>query len=149
MSGISFIGGTKFLFGACPHDEAPSTECHKKVECCASAKSTYMRTARLTDRQIDFLITYAVCKKRKYYFLITYGVRKKRKYCNRMSEKIKFSPFDECSCFVRLRRPNGQKKSVYLSGCTYVRGLSLWTQLLSKELANPHKIWWVSSMYEM
>ena len=28
-----------------------------------------------------------------FYFLITYGVCKKRKYCNRMSEK-KFSPFD-------------------------------------------------------
>ena len=30
------------------------------------------------------------------YFLITYGVCKKRKYCNRMSEKKKFSPFDKC-----------------------------------------------------
>ena len=35
-----------------------------------------------------------------FYFLITYGVCKKRKYCNRMSEKKKFSPFDKCSCFV-------------------------------------------------
>ena len=69
-------------------------------------------------------------------FLITYGVCKKRKYCNRMSEKKKFSPFDECSCFVNLKRQKEQKKkfrpsvclSVCLSGCTYVRGLFMWTQ---------------------
>ena len=38
-----------------------------------------------------------------------------------MSEK-KFSPFDECSCFVCLRRQNKQKKFpfVYLSGCLAV-----------------------------
>ena len=59
-----------------------------------------------------------------FYFLITYDVCKKRKYCNRMSEKKKFSPFDEFSCFVCLSRQNKQKNSfclsVCLSGCTYV-----------------------------
>ena len=68
-----------------------------------------------------------------FYFLITYGVCKKRKYCNRMSEK-KNSPIDECSCFVCLRRQNKQKKipSVCLSVCLivwlYVRGVFMWTQ---------------------
>ena len=39
--------------------------------------------------------------------------------------KKKFSPFDECSCFVRLRKQNKRKKfpsvclSVSLSGCTW------------------------------
>ena len=48
--------------------------------------------------------------------LITYGVCKKRKYCNRMSEKKKFSPFDKCLWFLCLRRQNKPKKiSVYLS----------------------------------
>ena len=56
-----------------------------------------------------------------FYFLITYGVCKKRKYCNRMSEK-KNSPFDKCSCFVCFRRQNKQKKiSVCLSVCLSVR----------------------------
>ena len=55
-----------------------------------------------------------------FYFLITHGGCKKRKNCNRMSEKKKFSPFDEC--FVCLRRQNKQKKiSVCLSGCLSVR----------------------------
>ena len=54
------------------------------------------------------------------YFLITYGVCKKRKYCNRMSErKKKFSLFDKCSCFVCLRRQNKQKK--FPSVCLSVR----------------------------
>ena len=36
--------------------------------------------------------------------------------------KKKFSPFDECSCFVCLRRQNKQKKiSICLSGCLAVR----------------------------
>ena len=53
-------------------------------------------------------------------FLITYGVCKKRKYCNRMSERKKFSPFDECSCFVCLRRQNKQRKFfVCMSVCTW------------------------------
>ena len=61
-----------------------------------------------------------------FYFLITYGVCKKRKYCNRMSKK-KISPFDKCSWFVCLRRQNKQKKiSVCLSVCLYVRGLFMW-----------------------
>ena len=57
-----------------------------------------------------------------FYFLMTYGVCKKRKYCNRMSEKRKISSFDECSCFVCLRRRNEQKKipSVRPSVCLYV-----------------------------
>ena len=43
--------------------------------------------------------------------------------------KKKFPPFDECSWFVCLRRQNEQKKiSVCLYGCTYVRGLFMWTQ---------------------
>ena len=45
-----------------------------------------------------------------FYFLITYGVCKKKKYCNRMSGKKKFSPFDKCSCL-----------SVCLSVWMYVR----------------------------
>ena len=60
---------------------------------------------------------------RLFYCLITYGVCKKRKYCNRMSEK-KNSPFDECSCFVYVKRQKEQKNfrlSVCMSGCTYVR----------------------------
>ena len=52
-----------------------------------------------------------------FYFLITYGVCKKRKYCNCMREKKKFYPFDECSCFICLERQNTQKNSVCLSGC--------------------------------
>ena len=48
-----------------------------------------------------------------FYFLITYGVCKKRKYCNRISYKKKKK-------FVRL--------SVSLSVCTYVCGLFMWTQ---------------------
>ena len=38
---------------------------------------------------------------------------------------------------------------VGLSAWLYVRGLSMWAQQLSKELADPNKIWWVSSMYKM
>ena len=57
-----------------------------------------------------------------FYFLITYGVCKKRKYCNRMSGKKKLSPFDKCSWFVCLRRQNKPKKtSVCLRVC-----LSVW-----------------------
>ena len=61
-----------------------------------------------------------------FYFLITYGVCKKRKYCNRMSGKNSLLLM-KCSCFVCLRRQNDKKKiplsvclSVWLSGCTYV-----------------------------
>ena len=60
-----------------------------------------------------------------FYFLIIYGVCKKRKYYNRMSE-YKFFHFDECSCFVCLKRQYKQKNfrpsvclSVRLSGCTW------------------------------
>ena len=68
------------------------------------------------------------CINNIFYFLITYGVCKKKKYFNRMSEK-KIFPFDECSCFVSLRTQNKQKKSICrsvclsvdLSGYTYVR----------------------------
>ena len=58
-----------------------------------------------------------------FYFLITYGVCKKRKYCDRMSEKKKkFSPFDKCLWFLCLRRQNKRKKiSVCLSVWMYVR----------------------------
>ena len=51
-----------------------------------------------------FLIFFQIILPCRFYFLITYGVFKKRKYCNRMSEKKKFSPFDECSCFVYVKR---------------------------------------------
>ena len=74
----------------------------------------------------DLCITHITCHNRyiSFYFLITYGVCKKRKYCNRMSEKEKFSLFDEFSCFVCLRRQNERKKisvrlSVCLSGCMW------------------------------
>ena len=66
-----------------------------------------------------------------FYFLITYGVCKERKYCNRMSEKKKFSPFDKCSWFVCLRRRTKKisgRLSVWMSGCTYVHGFFMWTQ---------------------
>ena len=61
-------------------------------------------------------------------FLITYGVCKKRKYYNRMSEK-KLSPFDECSCFVYVKRQKEHKKiSVCLSVCLDVRTyVNSWT----------------------
>ena len=36
--------------------------------------------------------------------------------------------------------------SVCLSVCPSVRGLSMWTQELSKELADPNKIWWVGKI---
>ena len=59
-----------------------------------------------------------------FYFLITYGVCKKRKYCNRMSEQKKILSLDKCLCFVCLRKLNKQKKkippvrpSVRLSAC--------------------------------
>ena len=40
------------------------------------------------------------------------------------------SPFDECSCFVYVKRQKEQKKfpSVCLSVWMYVRGLFMWTQ---------------------
>ena len=74
----------------------------------------------------DLCITHITCHNRyiSFYFLITYGVCKKRKYCNRMSKKEKFSLFDEFSCFVCLRRQNKRKKisvrpSVRPSGCMW------------------------------
>ena len=103
----------------------------------------------IKDRTITVVMLDRFC----FYFPTTYGVCKKRKYCNRMSEK-KILSFDECSCFVCLSRQNKQNKSfvclsVCLSGCLAVRGLLLWTQKPSKELADPNTIWWVSSMYEI
>ena len=63
---------------------------------------------------------------RHFYFLITYGVCKKRKYCNRMREKKKIPPFDKFSWFLWLRRQNKPKKIfVCLSGCLDVR--TYWT----------------------
>ena len=41
-----------------------------------------------------------------FYFLITYRVCKRKKYCNRKIRQN--SPFDECLCFVRLRTQNEQ-----------------------------------------
>ena len=50
-----------------------------------------------------------------------------------------------------LEDKTSQKKfpSVWMSGCTYVRGLFMWTKSLLKELADPNEISWVSSMCEM
>ena len=56
-----------------------------------------------------------------FYFLITYGVCKKRKYCNRIREKKKFSPFDKFLWFLCLRRQNKPKTiSVCLDVWMYV-----------------------------
>ena len=41
------------------------------------------------------------------------------------------------------------RPSVRLVVWLYVRELFMWTQELSKKLADRNKIWWVSSMYEM
>ena len=50
-----------------------------------------------------------------------------------MSEK-KISPFDECSCFVCLRRQNKQKKiCVCLSGCLAVRTWTLHVDTITFE----------------
>ena len=84
-----------------------------------------MKVENYSKGSFYFLITYGVCKKRKYcFFLLSHhGVCKKRKYCNRMSEKKKFSPFDKCLSFLCLIRQDKQKKipSVCLSGCLDVR----------------------------
>ena len=74
-----------------------------------------------------------------FYFLITYGVCKKRKYCNRMSEKKKNSLLlTNIYDFYVLEDKTNQKQfpsvclsvclSVWMSGYTYVRGLFMWTQ---------------------
>ena len=65
-----------------------------------------------------------------FYFLITYRVCKKRKYCNRMSEKKNSLLLTNVYDFYVLEDKTSQKKfpSVCLSGCMYVRGLFMWTQ---------------------
>ena len=54
-----------------------------------------------------------------------------------VKKKKKFSPFDKCLWFLCLRRQNKPKTisvflsvclDVWMSGCTYVRGLFMWTQ---------------------
>ena len=93
------------------------------------------------NNQISIFIFFVSLKNQQnmfivyFYFLITYGVCKKRKYCNRMSEKKKFSPFDKCSCFVCLRRRNKQKKfpSVCLSVWLAVRSWTFHVDTLTFE----------------
>ena len=77
-----------------------------------------------------------------YYFLITYGVCKKRKYCNRMSKKKNSLLLTNVHDLYVLEDKTSKKKCppvrlsvrmsvrpyVCLSGCTYVRGLFMWTQ---------------------
>ena len=61
---------------------------------------------------------------RLFYFLITYGICKKRKYfLIAWVNKKKFSPLDECSCFVWLEHKISKKKfpSGRLSVCPSVR----------------------------
>ena len=65
-------------------------------------------------------------------FLITYGVCKKRKYCNHMSETKK--NVDKCSWFVCLRRQNNPKKnSVCLSVWMYVRTWTFYVDTITLE----------------
>ena len=78
---------------------------------------------------------------------MTYGVCKKRKSCNRMSGKKNSLLSVNVHVLYVLEDKTSKKK--FPSVCLSVRGLLLWTQELSKELADPKKIWWVSSMYEM
>ena len=58
-----------------------------------------------------------------FYFLITYGVCKHRKYCNRMSEKKNSLLLTNVYDFYVLEDKTSQEKfpSVWMSGCTYVR----------------------------
>ena len=66
-----------------------------------------------------------------FYFLTTYGVCKKRKYCNRMSKKKNSLLLTNAHDLYALEDKTSQKKfrlSVWMSGCTYVRGLFMWTQ---------------------
>ena len=95
---------------------------------------------------INKVIVLGVFKQYHFYFLITYGVCKKRKYCNRMSEKKSLVLMNVHVLYV-LEYKTSKKK--FLSVCLSVRGLLLWTQRLLKELADPNKIWSVSSKYEM
>ena len=81
----------------------------------------------------DLCITHITCHNRciPLYFLITYGVCKKRKYCNRMSGK-KILSFWWMLMFCMIIRQNKRKKisvrpsvclSVCLSGCTWTFAL--------------------------
>ena len=63
-----------------------------------------------------------------FYFLITYGVCKKRKYCNRMSEKKKNSLLLMNAHVLYMLKDKRSKKNFRLSGCVYVCGLFMWTQ---------------------
>ena len=72
--------------------------------------------------------TINVSRSHIFYFLITYGVCKKRKYCNRMSEKKKNSLLlTNVYDFYVLEDKTSQKKfpyvclSVCLAGCLDVR----------------------------
>ena len=62
-----------------------------------------------------------------FYFLITYGVCKKRKYCNRMREKKNSLLLTNVYDFYVLEDKTSQKKfpsvylSVWMSGCLDVR----------------------------
>ena len=66
-----------------------------------------------------------------FYFLITYGVCKKRKYCNRTSEKKNSVLLTNVHVLYVLEDKTGKKKfrlSVCLVVWLYVRGLFMWTQ---------------------
>ena len=65
-----------------------------------------------------------------------------------MSEK-KFFPFDECSCFVYLRRQNKQKKfpSVCPSGCPAVGTLTFHVDTITFEGISGSKQNWVGVFY--
>ena len=95
---------------------------------------------------------------RPFYFLITYGVCKKRKYCIIVWVKKKILSFWWMFMFFYVLEHKTSKKwisvfrsvclSVWLSGCTRTWILTVSTITFEK-LADSNKIWWVSSVYEM
>ena len=81
--------------------------CDKKVQC-------YVFTAFLNP---------LTTKNYNFYFLITYGICKKRKYCNHMSEKQNSLLLTNIHDLYVLEDKESKKKfpSVCLSGCLDVR----------------------------
>ena len=63
-----------------------------------------------------------------FYSLITYAVCKKRKYCNRMSEKKNSLLLTNVLYGLEDKTSTKKFPSVCLSVCTCVRGLFMWTQ---------------------
>ena len=105
--------------------------------------------AYLMER-LTLLKNVSICN--NFYFLITYGVCKKRKYCNRMSKKKSLLLTNVHDLYV-LEDKTSQKKfpsvcmSVFLSGCLYERTWTFHVDTITFEGVS--EIWWVSSMYEM